>query len=132
MFASRRPSCLRSRRLWAEALGLGPAFDGLLGINNARPLSLEPSLTMALEDDCRRQCRLMIETRTNAYQVRRNDYPEETISVYFTVRQYGSLPHDGSFEETLKGELFNKYLVNSYDMKNNEELHCILHNFTLE
>lgn len=87
--------------LVAEALGLGPAFEGLLGINNARPLSLEPSLTMALEDDCRRQCRLMIETRTNAYQVRRNDYPEETISVYFTVRQYGSLPHDGKFEETL-------------------------------
>ena len=33
----------------------------------------------------------MIETRTNAYQVRRGEYPEEQISVYFTVRQYGSL-----------------------------------------
>ncbi len=88
--------------LVAEALGLGSAFDGLLGIKDARPLNFEPSLTMSLESDCRRQCRLMIETRTNAYQVRRDDFPEESISVYFTLRQYGSLPHDGSYEETFK------------------------------
>jgi hypothetical protein len=43
----------------------------------------------------------MIETRTNAYQVRRNEYPEEAISVYFTVRQYGSLAHDATFAQTL-------------------------------
>lgn len=90
--------------LVAEALGMGPAFDSILSVNGARPLNFEPSLTLALTEDCRRQARLMIETRTNAYQVRRDDYPEETISVYFTVRQYGSLPHNGSFVETL-GEL---------------------------
>jgi len=90
--------------LVAEALGMGPAFDGLLTIDGARPLNFEPSITMALTDDCRRQARLLIETRTNAYQVRRDDYPEEAISVYFTIRQYGSLPHNGSFVETL-GEL---------------------------
>ncbi|QDT34116.1 hypothetical protein [Thalassoglobus polymorphus] len=87
--------------LVAEALGMGPAFDGVLGIEGARPLNFEPSVTMALTDDCRRQARLMIETRTNAYQVRREDYTEEPISVYFTIRQYGSLPHNGSFVETL-------------------------------
>ncbi|WP_417850351.1 hypothetical protein [Thalassoglobus sp.] len=87
--------------LVAEALGMGPAFDGVLGIEGARPLNFEPSITMALTDDCRRQARLMIETRTNAYQVRREDYTEEPISVYFTIRQYGSLPHNGSFVETL-------------------------------
>lgn len=88
--------------LVAEALGLGPAFEGVLTIGGAKPLSFEPALTMALTEDCRRQCRLLIETRTNAYQVRRDDYPEEPISVYFTIRQYGSLPHNGSFQETLQ------------------------------
>ncbi len=87
--------------LVAEALGMGPAFDGVLSVEGARPLNFEPSITMALTDDCRRQARLLIETRTNAYQVRRDDYPEESISVYFTIRQYGSLPHNGSFVETL-------------------------------
>jgi len=86
----------------AEALGMGSAFEGVLGIEGGKPLNFEPNLTMALTDDCRRQCRIMVETRTNAYQVRRNEYPEDAISVYFTVRQYGSLPHDGSFEETFK------------------------------
>ena len=85
----------------AEALGMSSAFDGVLSVDGARPLNFEPSVTMALTDDCRRQCRLMIETRTNAYQVRRDDYPEEAISVYFTIRQYGSLPHDGNFVNTL-------------------------------
>ncbi len=87
--------------LVAEALGLGTAFDGLLSIPGGRPLNYEPSLTMALDSSCRRQCRLMIETRTNAYQVRRNDFNEEAISVYFMVRQYGSLPHDSSLVQTL-------------------------------
>lgn len=87
--------------LVAEALGIGPAFEGLLTVEGGKPLNFEPNLTISLSDDCRRQCRLMIETRTNAYQVRRHDFPEEPISVYFTLRQYGSLPHDGSYEQTL-------------------------------
>jgi hypothetical protein len=87
--------------LVAEALGVGSALDGLLSIPGSKPLNFEPSLTMALDEGCRRQARLMIETRTNAYQVRRNEYPEEAISVYFTVRQYGSLAHDATFAQTL-------------------------------
>ena len=87
--------------LVAEALGMGPAFEGLLSVDGARPLNFEPSLSLALTDDCRRQARLLIETRTNAYQVRRDEFPEEAISVYFKVLQYGSLPHGGSFVETL-------------------------------
>ncbi|REK34004.1 MAG: hypothetical protein DWQ45_14370 [Planctomycetota bacterium] len=43
----------------------------------------------------------MIETRTNAYQVRRNEFAEESISVYFTVRQYGSLSQDTSYPDAL-------------------------------
>lgn len=85
----------------AEALGMGGALEGLLTIPGGKPLNFEPALTVALGNDCRRQCRIMVETRTNAYQVKRGEFPEEAITVYFTVRQYGSLPHNGSFKETL-------------------------------
>ena len=85
----------------AEVLGGGPAIDTLKDIPGMQVLNFEPSITIALEDSCRRQARLVVETRTNAYQVRRGDYPEESISVYFTVRQYGSLQTESSFEETM-------------------------------
>lgn len=88
--------------LVAEALGVSSAFDGLLSIGGARTLNFEPNLTVSLDESCRRQARLMIETRTNAYQVRRGEFPEEPITVYFTVRQYGSLAADQSFESTIR------------------------------
>jgi len=81
----------------AKALGTCSAFDRLLDIEGATVLNCEPSLTITLDESCRLQARLFIETRTNAYHVRRNDFPEEQISVYFTVRQYGSMEHDASF-----------------------------------
>ncbi|MCA9076531.1 MAG: hypothetical protein KDA93_16020 [Planctomycetaceae bacterium] len=87
--------------LVAEALGVGSSMESLLDIPGARTLNFEPSITLATEEDCRRQCRVMIETRTNAYQVRRGEFTDDQISVYFTMRQYGSLQHDASFEETL-------------------------------
>ena len=87
--------------LVAKALGTTAAFDGLLGLDGSAVLNFEPSLTISLEESCRMQARLMIETRTNAYHVRRDDFPEEQISVYFTVRQYGSMEHDASFADRL-------------------------------
>jgi hypothetical protein len=87
--------------LVAEALGPGPAFDGLMTVQGAKVLNFEPSFTISLDETCRRQARLMVETRTNAYQVRRGEYPEDQISVYFTVRQYGSLEGVDSFEQTM-------------------------------
>ncbi|MFN0199707.1 MAG: hypothetical protein ACKVT0_23375, partial [Planctomycetaceae bacterium] len=86
----------------AEALGTGQAMEGLISLPGARVLNFEPSATISLDESCRLQARLMIETRTNAYQVRRGDYGEEQISVYFTIRQYGSLDPDTSFETTVK------------------------------
>lgn len=88
--------------LVAEALGTGSAVESLLSIPEARPLKFEPNITLALDPTCRRQVRLVVETRTNAYQVRRGEFPEEPISVYFTVRQYGSLAHDASFKDTIE------------------------------
>ena len=87
--------------LVAEALGTMPALEGMMEMTGSEVLNYEPAITLSLDETCRRQARLMIETRTNAYQVRRGDFPEELISVYFTVRQYGSLEADASFEETL-------------------------------
>ena len=87
--------------LVAEALGASSALDGLLDLPGSHVINFEPSITVSLDDTCRLQARLMIETRTNAYHVRRGDFPEDQISVYFTIRQYGSLAPGVSFEDTL-------------------------------
>jgi hypothetical protein len=72
----------------AEALGMNTTLENMLQMPGARVLNYEPSLMLALEDTCRLQCRLSIETRTNAYQIRTGQFPDAPISVYFTVRQY--------------------------------------------
>ncbi len=87
--------------LVAKALGCSPAFERLPEIDGATMLNFEPSMTISLDESCRMQARLMVETRTNAYQVRRDEFAEEAISVFFTVRQYGSMEHDSSFAERL-------------------------------
>ena len=88
--------------LVAEALGTGTALEALIDTPGAHVLNYEPSVTISLDESCRVQARIMIETRTNAYQVRRGDFPDDQISVFFTVRQYGSLEADVTFEETLR------------------------------
>jgi len=85
----------------AEALGVPPAMERLLDIPGSTVINHEPSVTIALDEDCRLQCRVSIETRTNAYQVRTGDFPEEQLSVYVTARQYGSLGAEKTFSETL-------------------------------
>jgi hypothetical protein len=103
--------------LVAEALGTSPALDSLLDLGGSHVLKYEPSLTIALDATCRRQARLLIETRTNAYQVKRGEFPEEHLSVFFTVRQYGSLSSQKPFEATLRElrskceELLELYVV---------------------
>jgi hypothetical protein len=72
----------------AEALGLHTTLDSLLNLPGSRIINFEPSVMLSLDDQLRLQCRLSIETRTNAYQVRTGQFGEEPISVYFTVRQY--------------------------------------------
>ncbi|MBS0264352.1 MAG: hypothetical protein JSS02_20615 [Planctomycetes bacterium] len=101
--------------LVAEALGASSALDGLIDLPGSQVINFEPSMTVALDDACRLQARLMVETRTNAYHVRRSEYPEEQISVYFTLRQYGSLPPGFSFEQTLdKLREHNERLMNQF------------------
>jgi hypothetical protein len=86
----------------AEALGVSPALDGLMEVSGARVINYEPSITMALDESCRLQCRLSIETRTNAYQIRTGEFPEDQISVYFTVRQYWGTGPDRTFLDSFR------------------------------
>ncbi len=71
-----------------EALGLHPALENLLGNTHAKVLDYQPSLMISLDESCRLQGRLHIETRTNPYQVRTNQYSDLPITVYFRLRQY--------------------------------------------
>src|SRR5204862_4095720 len=72
----------------AEALGINTTLESLLQLPGSRVINYEPSLMLSLDEHCRLQSRLSIETRTNAYQIRTGQFPEAPISVYFTVRQY--------------------------------------------
>ena len=85
----------------AEALGISPSLEWLSDLPGASIINHEPSLTIALDEDCRQQCRVSVETRTNAYQIRTGEFAEEQLSVYVTARQYGSLAPDKSYEEVL-------------------------------
>lgn len=78
-------------QLVTDALGVSPALERLAEHAGSTVINYEPSITLSLDEECRMQCRLSIETRTNAYQIRTGEYPEEQLSVYVTARQYGSL-----------------------------------------
>ncbi len=88
----------------AEALGLNTTLESLLQMPSARVINYEPSLMLALDDNCRLQCRLSVETRTNAYQIRTGQFPEAPISVYFTVRQYWGRQAAKTFGESYQNQ----------------------------
>ncbi len=89
-------------QLVAEALGVTPAFESLLNIRNASAIAYEPAIQIALDENCRVQCRLSIETRTSAYHVRTGDFPEEQLSVYVTARRFGSLNAGESYIDVMR------------------------------
>jgi hypothetical protein len=72
----------------AEALTGNTPLEGLVQVPGARVLNFQPTLMLALDDACQLQCRLSVETRSSAYQVRTGQFSESPISVYFTVRQF--------------------------------------------
>lgn len=88
----------------AEALGLNPTLENLVQIPGHKVINYEPSLMLALDDNCRLQCRLAVETRTNAYQIRTGQFPEAPISVYFTVRQYWGRQAVKDFNESYRNQ----------------------------
>jgi len=102
-----------------ETLGVSPALEKLLEVPHATIVSCEPTITLALDEDCRMQCRLSVENRTNAYQIRTGEFPEEQLSVYLTARQYGSLPPDVTYCEMLDRLLgINQEVVEKYVVDN--------------
>jgi hypothetical protein len=86
----------------AEALGVGHGLEGLFDVAGSRVINYEPSLTLALDDSCRLQSRLSVETRTNAYQVRTGEFPDDQISVYYTVRQYWGTGPEMTFVDSFR------------------------------
>jgi len=88
-------------QLVTEELGVAPALERLLELPGGSVINYEPSLTLSLDEGCRRQVRVSIENRTNAFQIRTGEYPEEQLSVYVTAWQYGSLNPDETFVQTV-------------------------------
>lgn len=63
--------------------------------SGAKAVDFQPTLTVALSEDCRLQARIDVVTRTNSYQVRTGDYSDDVISVYLILRRYwGDRPRD--------------------------------------
>jgi len=73
----------------AEALFASTPFNSLLDVPGARPIGFAPAVVIALDEDCRMQARISVESRTSVYEVRNKKYKEaEPISLYFAVRRY--------------------------------------------
>jgi hypothetical protein len=106
-------------QLLVEALGVPPAFERLTQTAGATVICNEPSIQLALDSDCRIQCRLSVETRTSAYHVRTAEYPEEQLSVYLTARRYGSLEPGETYVAVMRRlgemccELVDNYVIDS-------------------
>ena len=90
--------CGNHHKLLADALGLPPALEKMLESPERKLVAYEPIIQFAVDDDCRTQCRLSIETRTSAYHVRTGEFPEEQLSVYLTLRHYGSLQGENALK----------------------------------
>jgi hypothetical protein len=101
----------------AEALASGTPLEGLASVPGGRVLHYQPTLMIALDDACQLQCRLSLDTRTSAYQVRTGQFPESPISVYFTVRQFWGKQPFKTFAESYQNqrrvldELVNSYVL---------------------
>lgn len=101
----------------AQALGLPPCFEKLRETPGASLLGQDPNIQMAIDEDCRTQVRVAIETRTTAYQIRTGDFPEEHLSAYLTVRRFGGLDSGETWHDALArlysiaDELISNYMV---------------------
>lgn len=107
-------------QLVSETLGVAPAFESMMEMPGATIISHDPSIQFSLDDECRTQARLSIETRTTAYHVRTREYPpEEQLSVYLTTRRYGSLDPGETFVDAMEQlaktcqEIVDNYMIDN-------------------
>ena len=79
----------------ADSLLADSPLTCLTDEQGAKPVDFQPTVTVALTDDCRLQARIDVVTRTNSYQVRTGDYSDDVISVYLILRRYwGDRPRE--------------------------------------
>ncbi len=79
----------------AESLFADSPLNCLNDVDGARAVDFQPTVTVALSDDCRLQARIDIVTRTNSYQVRTGEYGDDMLSVYLVLRRYwGDRPRE--------------------------------------
>lgn len=101
----------------AESLYAESPLSALLEESGTKAMDFQPSVTVALTEDCRLQARIDVVTRTNSYQVRTGDYSTDVISVYLIIRRFWGDRVKESYEDLLKQlaeraeELANKYVV---------------------
>src|SRR3954452_13490024 len=88
----------------AEALAVQTPLEQLVQLPGSKVINYEPSLMLSLDEGCRLQARMSVETRTNAYQIRTGQFPEAPISVYFTVRQYWGRQPFKTFTESYRNQ----------------------------
>lgn len=86
----------------AEAFARDTRFESMINIPNSKMVNFEPTLTVALDEQCRLQARLSVVTRTNSYQVRTNQFNEDAISIYFTIRQYWGFGAEMTFIDSYR------------------------------
>jgi hypothetical protein len=72
----------------AESLLADSPLTCLADEIGAKPVDFQPSVTVALSEDCRLQARIDVVTRTNSYQIRTGSYNDDVISVYLILRRY--------------------------------------------
>lgn len=102
-----------------EVFATGGRFESLIGLPDSRLVNYEPTLTLALDEQCRLQCRLSVMTRTNSYQVRTGQFSEDAISVFFTVRQYWGIGTAMTFMESYRKQFeIAQQLVESHIVRN--------------
>lgn len=72
----------------AESVFGESPLNCLTDVEGAKAVDFQPTVTVALSEDCRLQARVDVVTRTNSYQVRTGDYGDDVISVYLILRRY--------------------------------------------
>lgn len=72
----------------AESLYPQSPLTCLLEEPGAKAIDFQPTVTVALSDDCRMQARIDVVTRTDSQQVRTGEFSDDVISVFCIVRRY--------------------------------------------
>src|SRR5262249_3088083 len=88
----------------AEALAASTPFESLMQQPGARTLHYEPSMVVSLDEKCRLQARLWLESRTNTFPVQSGQYPRAPSNVYLMGTQVGGKAAPASLVESYRNQ----------------------------